>query len=73
MSHSPKAPRPTKQLTEGMLVTYKRGWIVPCGKGDVLRGVWRRGGFIRMGNGTRIEIPAGVQVEGHCQVLGRQG
>lgn len=62
-------PRPTKRLKDGMIVTYKHGWIVPCGPRDKPRGVWCEGRFIRMADGTTHTIAAGVQVGGDCRVL----
>ncbi len=65
-------PRPTKRLKEGMLVTYKRGWIVPCGPKDKPQGVWREGqsGDVRMLDGQCFHfcIPCGIQYRGDCLV-----
>lgn len=61
-------PRPTKQLRDGMLVTYKRGWIVPATSADQIRGVWRTAGFMRMANGCKYSWPAGVQTQGHASI-----
>jgi hypothetical protein len=65
-------PRPTKQLRDGMLVTYKRGWIVPCGPKDQLRGVWRSAGFLLLSTGYKCSWPNGVQVQGHHSVAYRK-
>lgn len=65
-------PRPTKRLKEGMLVTYRRGWIVPCGNGDKPQGVWSEGrrGKIRDLDGRLLyfSVPRGIQVEGEAFV-----
>jgi hypothetical protein len=65
-------PRPTKQLREGMLVTYKRGWIVPCGPKDQLRGVWRKAGLMLFADGYKCAWPAGVQIRGDAVVAHAQ-
>lgn len=65
-------PKPTKRLKEGMLVTYKRGWIVPCGNGDAPVGVWREAssGMILTvyGEYHSFHTPRGIQISGDCSV-----
>lgn len=61
--------RPTRQLRDGMMVTYKCGWIVPCSYANLPRGVWRTGMTMVFANGSVVSFPSGVQVSGTCYAL----